>query len=174
MRYQGRITEWKDERGFGFIAPNGGGSKIFLHVKAFHGGQPRPQVGDLVTYEVVDDPKRGPRANDVRYVAPRTLRAPATPRRSLAPAIALFVAVGVGAYAWRHYTRAPVPDGPPTVTESISQSEPAIRFSCQGKQYCSQMVSCEEATFYLKNCPNVKIDGDGDGIPCEEQWCGGR
>ncbi len=44
-------------------------------------------------------------------------------------------------------------------------------YSCEGKVWCSQMTSCEEATFYLNNCPNVKIDGDGDGIPCERQWC---
>ncbi|MDF3883094.1 excalibur calcium-binding domain-containing protein [Cupriavidus basilensis] len=34
-------------------------------------------------------------------------------------------------------------------------------------QHCSQMTSCEEARFYLRSCPGVKIDGDGDGIPCE-------
>jgi len=34
------------------------------------------------------------------------------------------------------------------------------------------MVSCEEAMFYLKNCPNVEIDGDGDGVPCEKELCG--
>ncbi|EOV4651094.1 excalibur calcium-binding domain-containing protein, partial [Vibrio parahaemolyticus] len=45
-------------------------------------------------------------------------------------------------------------------------------FSCQGKTYCSEMVSCSEAKFYLSNCPNVKIDGDNDGIPCESQFCG--
>ncbi|MCE2886342.1 MAG: excalibur calcium-binding domain-containing protein [Pseudanabaena sp.] len=28
-----------------------------------------------------------------------------------------------------------------------------------------------EATFFLKNCPNVKMDGNNDGIPCEQQWC---
>ncbi|AVQ71526.1 hypothetical protein B5D77_09645 [Microcystis sp. MC19] len=22
------------------------------------------------------------------------------------------------------------------------------------------------------NCPNVKMDGDDDGVPCESQWCG--
>ncbi|MGB3237800.1 MAG: excalibur calcium-binding domain-containing protein [Geitlerinemataceae cyanobacterium] len=44
-------------------------------------------------------------------------------------------------------------------------------YQCEGKIYCSQMTSCEEAKFYLKNCPGVKIDGDGDGIPCESQWC---
>jgi hypothetical protein len=45
-------------------------------------------------------------------------------------------------------------------------------FSCMGKTYCSQMKSCEEAKYYLANCPGVEIDGDGDGIPCEEQFCG--
>ena len=40
------------------------------------------------------------------------------------------------------------------------------------KYYCSQMRSCEEATFYINNCPNTKMDGgDKDGIPCEKQWC---
>ncbi|HDY8002506.1 TPA: excalibur calcium-binding domain-containing protein, partial [Vibrio vulnificus] len=46
-------------------------------------------------------------------------------------------------------------------------------FSCEGKTYCSEMVSCDEAKFYLSNCPHVKIDGDRDGIPCESQLCGG-
>jgi len=45
------------------------------------------------------------------------------------------------------------------------------RFKCDGRQYCSQMTSCEEAVFFLNNCPNTKMDGDRDGIPCEKQWC---
>jgi hypothetical protein len=44
-------------------------------------------------------------------------------------------------------------------------------YSCQGKTYCSQMTSCEEAEFYQNNCPNTQMDGDHDGIPCERQWC---
>lgn len=44
-------------------------------------------------------------------------------------------------------------------------------FKCDGRVYCSQMTSCEEATFFLRNCPSVKMDGDNDGIPCENQWC---
>jgi hypothetical protein len=35
------------------------------------------------------------------------------------------------------------------------------------------MSSCQEARFYLANCPNTKMDGDGDGVPCESQWCNG-
>ena len=45
-------------------------------------------------------------------------------------------------------------------------------YHCNGKTYCSEMTSCEEATFYVNNCPNTKMDGDGDGVPCERQWCG--
>lgn len=45
-------------------------------------------------------------------------------------------------------------------------------FKCDGRTHCSQMTSCEEATFFLRNCPNVKMDGNNDGIPCEKQWCG--
>ncbi len=37
----------------------------------------------------------------------------------------------------------------------------------------SQMTSCAEATFFLKSCPGVKMDGDHDGVPCEAQWCTG-
>jgi hypothetical protein len=44
-------------------------------------------------------------------------------------------------------------------------------FRCDGRTHCSQMTSCEEATFFLKNCPGVKMDGNGDGVPCEKQWC---
>jgi len=45
------------------------------------------------------------------------------------------------------------------------------QFKCDGRTYCSQMTSCGEATFFLKNCPGTKMDGDNDGIPCEKQWC---
>jgi endonuclease YncB( thermonuclease family) len=42
---------------------------------------------------------------------------------------------------------------------------------CDGRRYCSQMSSCEEATWLAKNCPGVKMDGNNDGVPCEKQWC---
>ena len=42
---------------------------------------------------------------------------------------------------------------------------------CDGRKRCSQMRSCEEATWFLKNCPGMEMDGDGDGVPCERQWC---
>lgn len=45
------------------------------------------------------------------------------------------------------------------------------QYECDGRQHCSQMTSCEEAKFFILNCPNTKMDGDRDGIPCESQHC---
>lgn len=43
-------------------------------------------------------------------------------------------------------------------------------FVCDGRVYCSQMTSYEEALFFIRNCPGTKMDGDGDGVPCESQF----
>jgi hypothetical protein len=47
----------------------------------------------------------------------------------------------------------------------------ASDYRCDGRTRCSQMSSCAEATFFLKNCPGVEMDGDHDRIPCEQQHC---
>lgn len=39
---------------------------------------------------------------------------------------------------------------------------------CNGKKTCKEMSSCAEAKFYLNHCGVTRIDGDGDGIPCEK------
>ncbi|WP_412512168.1 excalibur calcium-binding domain-containing protein [Variovorax paradoxus] len=52
-----------------------------------------------------------------------------------------------------------------------STPQPSVSFTCDGRKYCSQMTSCQEATYFLKNCPGVKMDGNHDGVPCEQQWC---
>lgn len=46
----------------------------------------------------------------------------------------------------------------------------ASQFRCDGRQHCSQMTSYDEAVFFLRNCPGTKMDGDRDGVPCEEQF----
>jgi hypothetical protein len=58
--------------------------------------------------------------------------------------------------------------------ESYKTDEMSNRgnYVCDGRIYCSQMASCEEATFFLEHCPGVKMDGNHDGVPCEKQWCG--
>lgn len=44
-------------------------------------------------------------------------------------------------------------------------------YRCDGRKHCYQMNSCAEAKFFLSRCPGVQMDGDNDGIPCEDQWC---
>ena len=41
---------------------------------------------------------------------------------------------------------------------------------CDGRTHCSQMRSYQEAVWYLNNCPNTQMDGNGDGEPCEKQF----
>ena len=61
----------------------------------------------------------------------------------------------------------------PTATREAAATPPAATnsYRCDGRKHCSQMSSCAEAKFFLSNCPGVKMDGDNDGIPCEDQWC---
>ncbi len=45
-------------------------------------------------------------------------------------------------------------------------------YQCDGRIHCSQMTSCQEALYFLRNCPGTEMDGDGDKVPCEKEWCG--
>ena len=55
---------------------------------------------------------------------------------------------------------------------SSSTSAPSASSSnCDGRTSCPQMTSCAEAKYFIQHCPNTKMDGDRDGIPCEDQWC---
>lgn len=38
---------------------------------------------------------------------------------------------------------------------------------CGTKTKCGQMNSCAEAMCFLKKCGVTRLDGDGDGTPCE-------
>lgn len=62
----------------------------------------------------------------------------------------------------------------PTVTSQpvlTAQSAETPSFACDSRRHCSQMTSCAEATYFIQHCPNTKMDGNNDGIPCEKQWC---
>jgi uncharacterized membrane protein YsdA (DUF1294 family)/cold shock CspA family protein len=69
MRHQGRISEWRDGQGFGFITPDAGGERVFVHVKAFSGRAARPVGGEPVSYRLTTDAKGRPRALDARFAA---------------------------------------------------------------------------------------------------------
>ena len=50
---EGQLVKWKDDRGFGFIKPNGNNKEIFLHISALKGANRRPKVGDIILYEQI-------------------------------------------------------------------------------------------------------------------------
>lgn len=92
--------------------------------------------------------------------------------------VILLVLIGVG--GWQYYVQESIPVitnadlkllNTPSKLETFGVSIPVNNYSCDGRQHCSQMSSCEEATFFINNCPNTKMDGDYDGIPCESQHC---
>jgi endonuclease YncB( thermonuclease family) len=56
-------------------------------------------------------------------------------------------------------------------TATAAATVPTAARRCDGRTRCSQMTSCAEATWFLKNCPGVEMDGNHDGVPCERQWC---
>ncbi|HMM96637.1 cold shock and DUF1294 domain-containing protein [Phycicoccus sp.] len=83
MRQRGTVDEWNDDRGFGFIAPEVPGARIFVHITAFP-AERRPAVGDAVSYVEHPDAQNRPRASHVRYVEPaRPARAPRGLRAAL-------------------------------------------------------------------------------------------
>ncbi len=67
MRYQGKVKNWKDDQGFGFVTPNGGGQKAFVHIKAFSNSSYRPAEGDIITYELATDERGRFFAKNIRF-----------------------------------------------------------------------------------------------------------
>ncbi len=59
---------------------------------------------------------------------------------------------------------------PQQLSAAKNISQPKNTYQCDGRQHCSQMRSYEEAKYFLQHCPNTKMDGDHDGIPCERQF----
>lgn len=176
--YQGNLKRWNDDKGFGFIEPKNGKSDIFLHISAVKRMNRRPRVGDTIYYQIHTDNNGKNRAvnakiKGVSEIQPRKYRKSENNKNgnkwlSNVAIILVLVLVGSAIYNKLATKSALVKS---SLAISTAPEKKQVNYSCSGKTYCSEMTSCEEAMFYLNNCPGTKMDGDGDGIPCESQWC---
>lgn len=201
-RFAGTLKKWNVERGFGFVVAEPGDQELFVHVSAFPRDGRQPIVGEPLSFEMElgpDGRKRAVRVHrpdDVPATQSTRSRERSTDaerhrhsKRTEAASpssfgtrlIALLVLAALGWFAYGEYRShlaerslaAGTPQGVMAAPEIPAVAPPAPAFQCDGRQHCSQMSSCREAKLFLKNCPGMQMDGDGDGIPCEQQWCTG-
>ncbi|MDM8532750.1 cold shock domain-containing protein [Anaerolineales bacterium HSG25] len=173
MEFKGKLVRWNDDRGFGFIKVSSSEEDIFIHISALKGMPRRPIDGDVICFQVEHDENDRASAKSARIEGlAKTSRKPARieglPKSSRKPTekgTDLYNYIGVfwGILLIGLLLFCMIYIYSPSLFE-----EDFTGYQCEGKQHCSQMT-CKEARFYIKNCPNVKIDGDGDGIPCEQQ-----
>ena len=137
MFVEGKIKKYNSEKGFGFIALEGQ-ADIFFHITDFPTAGGEPKVGELLKFLIVQDKDKFKAEVKLSEKTEQALKAIPTP-------------------AIHHDQK--------RLEQQAATAQ--TQFSCDGRTHCSQMRSYEEAVFFLRNCPNVKMDGNNDGEPCE-------
>lgn len=188
MRFDGILRSWNDERGFGFIAPTRGGAELFVHVSAFARDGTRPVAGEAVTFELGRGQDGRPQAvhvirTAVGASAGAAYRRPAPPSRReagggtswLGKLVGVLVVMAVAYWGHGRYQaasqRRALEQLPPVGVPESPATGAGMR--CDGRTHCTQMTSCAEATWFINHCPGTQMDGNHDGVPCEQQWCTG-
>jgi cold shock CspA family protein len=170
---QGLIIRWNDERGFGFISSKECNGDVFAHISQFKKGYRRPKVGDLVIFQVaLEKGKQSAKSILLVGVQPESTGMNTLSSRLVGGLVLIGIVFGI--YSFLMEPRSPPviqPTIKPEVQLAIQPAYEKMGFSCKGKTHCSQMISCDEAKYYLAHCPNVEIDGDADNVPCERQHC---
>lgn len=91
--------------------------------------------------------------------------------------VSLVILVGLAWYGYTKYQAAndhsalEAVSSPGSELASGAGPTETSHFTCAGRTHCSQMKSCAEATYFIQHCPDTRMDGDNDGVPCERQWC---
>jgi len=167
--YKGTLKQWHEDKGFGFIQPESGNRDIFIHISALKKMSRNPIIGDVIFYQIHtqnDGKNRAVNAKieGITEVKQRAKRKSATTHKSkLLPFVLLIFA---GLFVFNNLTKKNKLSETKIVSLTPTPKQ-QVNFRCDGRQHCSQMNSRAEAEFFTRNCPNTKMDGDHDGVPCE-------
>ncbi|GLX81846.1 cold shock domain-containing protein [Thalassotalea eurytherma] len=179
--FRGQLTQWNGEKGFGFIKCDVFSQEIFIHISALKHMSRAPKPGDYIHFDVEEDQGKR-RANHARIEGVKakdqsksTSKAKLQHSPKLIYSVLIIVITGFVFERFSVKTNEPIKYQPslnsklakPIAKEQQQLSEPTKKFRCDGRQYCSQMTSRKEAEYFNDYCPNTKMDGDNDGIPCE-------
>jgi cold shock CspA family protein len=174
MRTQGKITHWNSDKGYGFITPSSGAKQVFVHIGAFASRNNPPRIGQLVSFTLSTDRQGRPcaeqvmRAGEKPPAGTRGRNTFSTIARTASALVMVGVLVVYGYSLFRDSSWRSVAPVSPLSTPDQPGLSP---FHCDGRTHCWHMTSCAEATYFIQNCPGTRMDGDGDGVPCESQWC---
>lgn len=177
MHIHGTLTKWNDDRGFGFISPDRGGTDVFVHISALPKDGTRPTIGERLTFEIETGNDGRQRATNIICPDRPAVRSTRRPRRPhtremsniFSRVVPFIIVFALAFYGYSEYSRRNNPQSAIPVRSSDEKAPSS--FHCDGRTYCSEMTSCAEAMFFLQNCPDAKMDGNHDGVPCEQQWC---
>jgi len=194
--HKGLLKTWKTDKGFGFIKSDTLEHDTFIHISALKHMSRKPKVGDTICFEVATQPDGKTKAINCRIEGVAELKAPyqkhkqqpyrmaksnfASSFLGKVASIALIVALcfyAINKYNTHSSSQTPIISNddlatfdeqyPKLVVPKIVIPKSTQNFTCDGRQYCTEMRSREEAVFFINNCPNTKMDSDGDGNPCE-------
>lgn len=75
-RRTGRLLRWDEAKGYGLIAPDDGGARLFVDAKAFGRRAWRPQAGERLSFVLAQDAQGRPRAQELRSLESRGTNQP--------------------------------------------------------------------------------------------------
>lgn len=184
---KGKLTTWNDSKGFGFIKSESLDRDTFIHISSLKLMSRKPKVGDFIYFEVEKQPNGKSSAINCRIEGVKALHKVdenddhEDKYNLIRNLLSIAIVIVIAAFGYQKlsskfegYNSSFVNTSSPINSPSsriqpkvIKQTLPTHNFSCDGRQHCSQMNSRAEAEYFIRNCPNTKMDGDRDGIPCE-------
>lgn len=171
---EGKICQWENKQGVGFIQPNDGSERLFFDLSSIKDKSKRPQVGELVSYEASRDEQQRLRASSVRLaerplaqvnVASRQINTEPPPGNGLGYVFILMALLSLGSVGYQYYLTQDIAHtwyfGVPALMAVLLLLRPKRpkekQFTCRGchavAEYDARSLSAWKAGFTQLYCP---------------------